>query len=196
MTELRTIPARHGTAVQVARGSRLKVINTHGNQVVDTWLFNSDDIAEFQSSEHTRANLMRLQIKVGDSLYSNRRRPIVQIVEDVGAGVHDLLVAACDQYRYRQLGCTEHHRNCADNLVEAMRESGHEISEVPSPINLFMNIPWTEAGILEWGTPVANPGDYIVLEALMDCIAVLSACPQDILPVNGHNPVDAHFQVC
>ena len=195
MSARRTIPARHGVAARVTEGSHIRVINTHGNQVVDTWLFNADDPAEFQSNEHSRSNLMNLSIKLGDTLYSNRRRPMARLVEDTSPGVHDLLVAACDQYRYRQLGCTDDHRNCVDNLVESMREFDYEVVDVPCPINLFMNIPWTKAGKLEWGTPLAKPGDYVVFQALMNCIVSLSACPQDILPVNGHNPVDAHFEV-
>ena len=41
-----TIPARAGKAVPLAAGQRLRVINTHGQQVVDTWAFVADDLAE------------------------------------------------------------------------------------------------------------------------------------------------------
>ncbi len=44
------------------------------------------------------------------------------ILEDTSGGVHDTLIAACDKERYLELGCKEEegHRNCADNLVEAL----------------------------------------------------------------------------
>jgi uncharacterized protein YcgI (DUF1989 family) len=29
----------------------------------------------------------------------------------------------------------------------------------------------------------------------MDCICAMSACPQDILPINAGKPVEAHFEV-
>lgn len=39
MPELQTIPARHGVATFVPAGQVIKIINTSGTQVVDTWAF-------------------------------------------------------------------------------------------------------------------------------------------------------------
>ena len=39
MGETQVIPARHGTATFVPAGSVIKIINTSGTQVVDTWAF-------------------------------------------------------------------------------------------------------------------------------------------------------------
>ena len=39
MAELQAIPARHGTATFVPAGQTIKIINTSGTQVVDTWAF-------------------------------------------------------------------------------------------------------------------------------------------------------------
>ena len=91
-----TIPARRGIAVHVNKGQSIKVINTHGEQVVDTWAFNRDEVTEFMSMEATRATLLKLRPTVGDSLYSNRRRQILTVIEDTSPGVHDTLMAACD----------------------------------------------------------------------------------------------------
>ena len=44
-----TIPARRGKAAFMARGQSVRVINTHGQQVVDTWTFSRDDLTEFMS---------------------------------------------------------------------------------------------------------------------------------------------------
>ena len=138
-----------------------------------------------------------MTFKPGDCLYTNRRRPILEVVADNSGGVHDLLMAACDNYRYQLLGCTEYHDNCQDNLVAAMKEIGLATPEIPSPMNLFMNIPWTPTGELAWEAPVSSSGDYIQFKALMDCVIAFSACPQDILPINGVNrkPTEAHFRV-
>ena len=62
------IPARRGKAALVAAGQTVTVINTHGEQVVDTWAFNRADLAEFMSNEHTRAHSLHLVPKVGDVL--------------------------------------------------------------------------------------------------------------------------------
>ncbi len=197
MSELETIPARQGRAVRVTAGQRVKVINTHGAQVVDTWAFNGTDLAEHMSMEHTRATLLKLVPEVGDALYSNRRRPILTLVEDTSPGVHDTLLAACDEHRYRLLGCTERHDNCTDNLAAALAALGLEAPATPSPLNLFMRIPWSAEGRLAFEAPVSRPGDYVVLEANLDVVVAFSACPQDILPVNGEacSPTEAHFEI-
>ena len=197
MSGLQTIPARSGKAAPVARGRKIKVVNTHGQQVVDTWAFAQRDLREFMSMEHTRATLTKMRPEAGDALYSNRRRPILTLVEDTASGVHDTLMAACDDYRYRLLGCTEYHDNCTDNLAAALHELGLTPPETPSPLNLFMNIPWDDAGRLAFSAPVSKAGDYVVFEADLDAIVAFSACPQDILPINGESrePTEAHFRI-
>ena len=192
-----TIPARSGKAARVKKGQTVKVINTHGEQVVDTWAFNADDLGEFMSMEHTRATLVSIFPRVGDHLYTNKRVAILTITEDTTPGIHDTLMAACDNYRYGLLGCTEYHDNCTDNLRAGMKELGVEAPEVPSPLNLFMNIPVLEGGRLDFCEPVTKPGDYIAMRAEMDCIVAFSACPQDILPINGKGgkPTEAHFAI-
>ncbi len=195
--ETQTIPARRGKAAFAAAGQKIKVINTHGQQVVDTWAFGREDPKEFMSMEHTRATLAKINPALGDHLYTNRRRPILTLVEDTSPGIHDTLMAACDDFRYRLLGCTQYHDNCTDNLAVAMNELGLEAPETPSPLNLFMNIPWTAQGALAFEPPLTRPGDYVVLEAQLDLVIAFSACPQDILPVNGTagRPTEAHFQI-
>ena len=197
MSDVIEIPARRGKAAFVSQGQKVKVINTHGTQVVDAWAFVRHDLREFMSMEHTRATLVKIRPAAGDHLYSNRRRPILTLAEDTSPGIHDTLMAACDDYRYGLLGCTEYHDNCTDNLAAAMYELGLAAPETPSPLNLFMNIPWTEEGELAFDAPTSKPGDYVVLEAALDVVVAFSACPQDILPINGRNrtPVEAHFQI-
>ncbi|SDR63963.1 hypothetical protein SAMN05519103_09235 [Rhizobiales bacterium GAS113] len=192
-----TIPARRGKAAFVKTGQHVAVINTHGEQVVDTWAFVADDLKEFMSMEHTRAALGKLVPKKGDALFTNHRRPILTIVEDTSPGVHDTLMAACDVWRYQGLGCTEYHDNCTDNLHAAMMELGLKVPETPSPLNLFMNIPWTASGQISFEPPVSKPGDAVTLRAECDLVIAFSACPQDIVPINGlaNRPTEAHFRV-
>jgi uncharacterized protein len=193
--ELTTIPARRGKAALVARGQTIKVINTHGEQVVDTWAFCRADLTEFMSMEHSRAGIQRLIPAIGDAMLTNHRRPILTLVDDTSGGIHDTLMAACDVYRYQRLGCDGYHDNCTDNLVQAMRDIGLVPPETPSPLNLFMNIPWTSDGVLSFEPPVSTPGSYVSLRAEMDLVIAFSACPQDVLPINGigRKPTEAHF---
>lgn len=192
---LTTIPARRGAAARIERGRSIKLINTHGNQVIDFWAINAQDPGEFLSMEHLRASIQRLVPRVGDALVSNRRRAMLQFIEDSSPGVHDTLMAACDTHRYALLGCKDYHDNCTDNFFAALRTLDFPMHECPSPFNLWMNIPWSAEGALDWGVPVSKAGDHLVFRAEIDCIAVMSACPQDILPVNDYKISEAHYQI-
>ena len=133
----------------------------------------------------------------GTSMVTNHRRPILTLVQDTTPGIHDTLLAACDRYRYKLLGCTEYHDNCTDNLAQGLAELGLTSAETPSPWNLFMNIPVEADGSLSFQPPVCKPGDYVLLRAEMDCVIAFSTCPQDMVPINGIDciPTEAHFQV-
>ena len=89
MTDIQLIPARRGKAAKVKAGQTIKMINTHGTQVVDTWAFSSADLGEFMSMEHTRPHIGHIYPRTGDIMYTNRRRPILTIMEDTSPGVHD-----------------------------------------------------------------------------------------------------------
>jgi len=194
---METIPARRGKATHLKRGQSIRIVNTHGAQVVDTWAFTAGMLTEFMSMEHTRATLTRLIPRPGDGLYTNRRRKILTMTEDTSRGDHDTLMAACDSERYILLGVKEYHDNCTDNLFAAMQALGLTPPECPSPLNLFMHIPWTATGTLSFDPPTSKPGDAVTLCAELDCIVAMSACPQDILPINGTagKPTEAHYEV-
>ncbi len=55
----------------------------------------------------------------------------------------------------------------------------------PSPLNLFMNIPWARGGELLFEPSVSKAGDAITLRAELDCLVAFSCCPQDMVPING-----------
>ena len=73
-----------------------------------------DNLGEYMSLEHCRVSIERVCPRKGDVMVTNRRRPILKIMEDTAPGTHDTLLAACDRYRYELLGCKEYHRNCTD----------------------------------------------------------------------------------
>ena len=121
-------------------GESFQIVNIEGSQVVDLWAFVQPDTKEFLSTKHTRSCLQKLIPEVGDNLHSNRRRPILKIVEDTSPGVHDMLLSACDIQRYELLGHVGYHKNCADNLTNSAKEFGHQLSDVPSPFNIFERV--------------------------------------------------------
>src|SRR5436190_10039927 len=191
------IPARRGKAAHLKQGQSVRVVNTKGQQVVDTWAFRADDLAEFMSMEHSRVAIGRIIPAIGDTLVSNRRNPILTLSEDTSGGIHDTLFAACDRWRYELLGCTGYHDNCTDNLATALAELGLAPPETPAPLNLFMNIPVVDGNRVEIRPPVSTPGSHVTLRAEIDCILAFSACPQDVVPINGLalTPTEAHVEM-
>lgn len=180
-----TIPAREGRAVRINAGDRLFILNPKGHQVCDFFALAQDSPAEFLSMEHTRTALGKVYVGEGDTLVTNLRRPLIEIVEDTSPGTHDILIACCDHARYQQLGAEGYHDNCADNFRMALDAIGAKTHHVPSPFNIWMNIPVAEDGRYAWTPPVSKPGDHIALQAKAPCTCIMSACPQDMTPVNG-----------
>ena len=190
-----TLDARTGRAFPLRAGHALRIINTRGTQVVDTWALNAADPREHLSMSHTRTALARLSPRVGDPLLSNRRRPLLTLTEDTSPGVHDTLIPACDPERYRLLGVPAGHASCAENFVAALRAVDIEREDVPDPLNLFMNVAWEADGGLEFRPTVARPGDLVTLRGETDVIVVLSACPMDVTAINAHTPRDIDVEL-
>ena len=191
------VPPRCGVAVRVAAGRSIRVINTHGTQVCDFWAICDGAPHEFLSMAHCHTETGGIMPALGDVMVSNRRRPMLTITSDDSPGVHDTVIASCDWPRYQVLGCTEYHDNCADNFRMALMAIGEAAVHVPDPFNLWMNIPVSPQGRISWEAPVSSAGHSIVMRAETDIIAVMSACPQDLTPVNGDGlaPTELHFRI-
>jgi uncharacterized protein YcgI (DUF1989 family) len=190
---LHEIPARQGRAIRVPRGQALEIVNTFGTQVVDFWAFDARDPGIYLSMQHTRSTLSRLTPRTGDILVDNRREPMLAFEADTSPGVHDTVIAPCDPARYAKLGCAADHASCADNLHRALASLEMSVAECPASFNLWMNIPVAAGGDLEWRATVSKPGDRVVFRALVDCVMVMSACPQDVICINSNRPVSAHY---
>lgn len=179
------VAAGQGRAVRLAAGEAVRIALPEGPQVADLFAFAAADLGESLSTEHTRSCIERLTPRPGEFFYSSRRRPMLRLVEDSSPGFHDMLLSACDRQRYALLGHAGPHRNCADNLREALAALGLVPPDIPSPVNLFQNVAVAADGTLAIRPPRAARGDSVVLEAAMDLVLVVSACPMDIAPTNG-----------
>ncbi|KAJ4253445.1 hypothetical protein NW762_010603 [Fusarium torreyae] len=190
--------ARRSAAVQLKKGQHLQVINTHGKQVVDFWAFNPKDSHDYLSMSHTRATLSSISLRKGDKLYSSRRKPIFTLIKDTTPGIHDLLFPACDAERYRMLGAVGYHDSCHDNMHKGLKDFPEiKVTDdwVPDPLNLFMNVAVDHHGGIDIRAPTSDKGQYVILRAETDLVAVMSACPQDMVNVNADGPADCEYHV-
>jgi len=188
------VPAGGGRAVVLRAGQRARVIDTEGAQVGDVFAFAADDPTEHLSASHTRTHTSRLFPRIGEAFVTNRRRPILTLVGDTSPGTHDMLIAACDPERYRALGAPEH-ASCAENLRNSLAQIGSHTDVIPQPVNVFMRIPVGESGDLGWLPAASRPGDAITFAAEIDCVFVVSACPQDLTDINGERPTAMEIEV-
>ena len=60
--------------------------------------------------------------------------------------------------------------------------------DMPAPLNLFMNIPLGAGRRLSFEPSTCRPGDQVTLAAQRGAVSCLSACPQDLVPINGSRP--------
>lgn len=183
-----------GAGLRVHAGEELCIIDVEGKQVSDFICLNADDLEEYVSPVHMRSSLSSIRLKVGDYLYSNRRDPLMQLVEDT-VGKHDFFFPACDYYRYKVDFNVENHPNCHDNLVMALRILGIERENLPDPINWFMNNEMDENGDYTIKEPLSKPGDYVRLRAIKNCVIAATTCSQDFVPVNGMRVTPIELQV-
>ncbi len=179
------VPAKTARAVRVAAGRRVRVVNSEGGQVVDTWAFRASDAGEHLSMAHSRSATYRLFFRAGDVLVTNRFRPILRIVEDTSPGRHDTLHAACSAEGNRFFGFLSPTPNCEDNLRAALGAHGVSDAPAPCPWNLYEHADVSAEGELSDRPASAAAGDYVELECLMDLILVCSACPSRIGAISG-----------
>jgi uncharacterized protein YcgI (DUF1989 family) len=174
------VPPSEGRAVEVAAGGRIRVTSPEGRQAADFFAFRADDPDEWLSPMHTWVKTRSVRPRQGDTLLSRYRRPMLDFVDDGAGGIHDMMIAACDQARYAEFGFDGYHRSCSENLQTAMRERGLDVPVVPQPINFFTNTKVEEDGrLVSPPNPVA-PGAYVELKAHADLICVVSSCPFDL----------------
>ena len=195
VAQIYDVPARTGRGFEVRKGDLIRITDLHGAQPVDFWAFRKGDPLEFLSPEHTKPSIEKLVPQVGDSAYTNHRRPIVTVVEDNSPGQHDMQYAACDKTRYEELGVKGDHANCQDNLHAALNGFGIELDFSPQPWNLFTNFFIDPDGTFAIKAPDTEPGDNIVMRAEMDAYVVVSACPQDQNPTCGGKPTDIRVEI-
>jgi uncharacterized protein YcgI (DUF1989 family) len=189
------VSARTGKGFEVKKGDLIRIVDVEGQQPVDFWAFNRSDISEYLSCEHTKPSIEKLYPRKGDSAYTNHRRPIVTIVEDRSPGQHDMQFAACDRWRYKELGAKGRHASCEDNFHKAFKSLGFTLPFTPQPWNLFTNFFIKPNGTFEVRAPDTRPGDYLVLRADMNAYIVVSACPQDMNATCGGKPTDIRVEV-
>ena len=178
--------AAHGLAFEVKKGERFRVVDLHGEQVVDfaAWV-QGTNLVEKLSMAYTRFHLSGVTPAIGEYLWTNNDEPILKLVEDT-VKVHDMTFMSCFPKMYEKEG-RPGHRSCASNIAEAMEPYGMKSHlDVTDPFNIFQNTP--NYSLKRLGS--SKPGDFVEFEAMQDCICACSSCPYDAEGFNGGKITD------
>ena len=166
------IPACSGKKIDVLAGQTITVTDVDGGQVVDFFAEVTGSGEEFLSTGVTIDCNESLRLNVGDTIYTNLYRPMMQVVSD-DVGEHDLLHPCCRPEMFEFFYHNgEGHSNCFDNINAALGRR-HPII---TPVNLFMHTKILPDGRISVEAPLSRAGDKITLRALMDVTLGVAAC--------------------
>lgn len=176
----------------VKKGETIRILDLEGNQAADTLFYNANKPSERYSATDTIREQGNVYLTTGTVLLSDECNPMLKIVADT-CGRHDTVGGACscesNTVRYSLDKKTMH--ACRDSWLLAINEQpelGLSKKDITHNINFFMNVPVTNDGKLTFADGISGAGKYVELEALMDCIVLISNCPQLNNPCNAYNP--------
>ena len=166
------ISACSGKRMYAKAGQTITVIDVEGGQVVDFFAEVTDNPLEFLSPGVTIDCNESLRLRISDTIYTNRYRPMLKLLAD-DVGEHDLLHPCCRPEMYDFFYHNgDGHPNCFDNINGALDEQ----RPIITPINLFMYTRINTEGNISVEAPLSRAGDKVVLKALMDITLGVAAC--------------------
>lgn len=180
------IPPYEGRGYRINAGQYLRVTDVEGNQIADWIAINQNDISETLSGPETLNFAWRSRLRIDDTFWSSKRRPMFRVVADDTNGYHNMTHAPCSKEFYELVAQDPDHPNCRTNLLNSVSEYGVSDDTLPNTVNLFQNTPPGADGGIDAGPGTAQAGQSIIVEALMDCFGAVSSCSVDVIDENNH----------
>lgn len=183
------IPKCEGRLFRVDAGQRLRVIAAEGPQAADLIAFNPHDLRETLSTSLTR----QLSGNFGACTDVYTRLPAGNVmfrVTSAPPGCLWLSPGRCNRIKYKDPTAA----SCQDILAGCIEELGMDGFDVPEVFNIFMNPEMHTDGTYRFLPSPVSPGDYVELQASMDALVAISACP-DYSDYNGGFPKSLGVQV-
>ncbi|HEX7911503.1 MAG TPA: urea amidolyase associated protein UAAP2, partial [Paraburkholderia sp.] len=178
------------------KGQILRLIDTYGQQAVDTLFYNPHDTAERYSAQDTLREQGSAYITVNTKLLSNIGNVMLTVISD-SCGRHDTSAGACscESNTVRFGHRTKFEHACRENFVCEVARYGMTKRDIVPNINFFMNVPLAPNGDLVIDDGISEPGSHVEMLAEMDVLCVISNCPQINNPCNGFNPTPVEVQI-
>lgn len=189
MDEIHDIPAEKPWSGLVPKGRSITIIDSHGQQAIDTIFYNARDFGERYSSQETMRAQGAAYITTGTRIMSSEGRVMLTVTEDT-AGRHDTSAGccSCESNTVRFGHETRDLHACRENFLLELARHGMGKRDIVPNINFFMNVPISPNGAMTIDDGLSRPGDRVTLRAEMDVLCVISNCPQVNNPCNGFDP--------
>jgi hypothetical protein len=174
------VPAGRPWSGVVKRGQRLVVVDLEGRQGVDFLCYGHPGTEERYHAANTLKKAGTLRITTGHTLYSDAARAMFTIITDT-YGLHDTIAGCCSAPSNRLLYGVENAPGCRENFLGELARHGLGRRDIVANVNFFCDVPVHGGGTLEpltFRPATSRAGDRVDLRAEMDCLAVISNCPQ------------------
>jgi urea carboxylase-associated protein 2 len=174
-----TVPGGWNTALRLARGRALRLIDTAGGNGVSVLLWNAHEPSERLNVGDTVKLQWTAAITAGHVLMSDMGRVLASIIA-VDAGVRcDLLAGGSTPgSNARKYGAASG-RNTRDNFRLIAGKLGLSPRDIAPCLTVFADLRTDESGRFVWGGP-APAGGAIDLRAEMDLLVGISNCPHPL----------------
>jgi urea carboxylase-associated protein 2 len=170
---------------RLTRGTRLRLVDLHGDACASMLLFNAENPLERLNVADTVKVQWNAYLGAGKLLLSDMGRVMMTILED-GAGTHDAFCGASNEAsNARRYGDGKNygaHPNARDRFMLGVAKHGLGRRDVHPCINWFKGVRIEADGATTPQIGPYQPGRAIVLRAEMELIVVLANCPHVLDP--------------
>lgn len=170
---------------RIARGTRLRLIDTGGEACASLNIFNAEMPTERLNVADTVKVQWNAYLGAGKLLLSDMGRVLASILED-DAGTHDTFCgvsnAASNLKKYGEGRNSGAYPNGRDRLILGAAKHGLTRRDVHPCVNLFKGTKIEPDGAI---TPLIGPfapGRSVILRAEMELIVVIANCPHVLDP--------------
>lgn len=175
-----TIAGGGYAARQLARGTRLRLVDLSGDGCVSLLVFNAERSVERLNVADTVKVQWNAYLGAGRLLLSDMGRVLFSIVDD-DAGTHDCFCGASNESsntrRYGSGANSGAYPNARDRFKIAVAKYGMGRRDIHPCINLFKGVAIGPDGATRLEVGPFAPGRAVTLRAEMDVLVVLANCP-------------------
>lgn len=175
-----TIAAGGYASRSIARGTRLRLVDLHGDGCASMLLFNAENPAERLNVADTLKVQWNGYLGEGKLILSDMGRVMMSIIED-DAGTHDAFCGASNQAsnrrRYGDGANYGKHPNARDRFMLAVAKHGLGRKDVHPCINWFKGVRIASDGGARAEIGPFPPGRSLILRAEMDLVLAVANCP-------------------